>query len=86
MKTVVPSKEELEGRKVTGVARRGKFVVLSFEGGLRLLLTGEGDFGKRREAVGQSALRRLANRPAESTALCATAIFARRLVKARKAR
>jgi formamidopyrimidine-DNA glycosylase len=38
LKTVVPSPEELGGRKVTGVARRGKFVVLSFEGGLRLLL------------------------------------------------
>jgi formamidopyrimidine-DNA glycosylase len=38
LKTVVPPAEELEGRAVTGVSRRGKYVVVSFDGGLRVLL------------------------------------------------
>lgn len=38
LKTVRPPPEELVGRTVTGVARRGKYVVLSFDGGARILL------------------------------------------------
>jgi formamidopyrimidine-DNA glycosylase len=36
LKTATPSPDVLVGRAVTGVGRRGKFVVLGFDGGLRL--------------------------------------------------
>lgn len=38
LKTVTPSPEELVGHPVTEVSRRGKYVVVSFDGGQRLLL------------------------------------------------
>jgi formamidopyrimidine-DNA glycosylase len=38
LKTVLPAPGDLVGRKVTGVARRGKFLVLSVAGGVRILV------------------------------------------------
>jgi formamidopyrimidine-DNA glycosylase len=38
LKTVLPSPADLVGARVTGVGRRGKYVVVSFEGGLRILI------------------------------------------------
>ena len=36
LKTAVPAPDELAGRPVAGVGRRGKYLVLSFEGGRRI--------------------------------------------------
>lgn len=38
LKTVLPSPDDLVGREVTGVGRRGKYLVLSLEGGDRILV------------------------------------------------
>jgi len=38
LKTVQPNPEELVGRKLIGVGRRGKYLVMSFDSGLRILV------------------------------------------------
>ncbi|HEY4927860.1 MAG TPA: DNA-formamidopyrimidine glycosylase family protein [Acidimicrobiales bacterium] len=38
LKTVAPRPEELVGRKVTNVGRRGKYLVLTLDGGVRVLV------------------------------------------------
>lgn len=38
LKTVLPAPDELVGCRVTGVGRRGKFLVLSLDGGVRILV------------------------------------------------
>ena len=38
LKTVAPAPGELVGRKVTGVGRRGKYLVLTLDGGVRVLV------------------------------------------------
>ena len=38
LKTVAPAPDELVGRKVTGVGRRGKYLVLALDGGVRVLV------------------------------------------------
>jgi formamidopyrimidine-DNA glycosylase len=38
LKTVVPAPEDLRGRRVAGVGRRGKYLVVSLEGGTRILV------------------------------------------------
>jgi len=38
LKTVAPAPDELVGRKVTGVGRRGKYLVLTLDGGVRVLV------------------------------------------------
>jgi formamidopyrimidine-DNA glycosylase len=38
LKTVQPAPDELVGSRVTGVGRRGKYLVLSFDGGRRILV------------------------------------------------
>jgi formamidopyrimidine-DNA glycosylase len=38
LKTVLPSPDELVGSRVTGFGRRGKYLVLSLDGGVRILI------------------------------------------------
>jgi len=38
LKTVAPAPEELVGRRVMSIGRRGKYLVLTFDGGLRVLV------------------------------------------------
>jgi formamidopyrimidine-DNA glycosylase len=38
LKTVAPTPDELVGRKVTNVGRRGKYLVLNLDGGVRILV------------------------------------------------
>ena len=38
LKTVTPGPDELTGRRVTGIGRRGKYLVVSLDGGLRVLV------------------------------------------------
>ena len=38
LKTVAPEPEDLRGRRVVGVGRRGKYLVVSLEGGTRVLI------------------------------------------------
>src|SRR5665213_139026 len=38
LKTVTPGPDELPGRRVTGIGRRGKYLVFTLDGGLRVLV------------------------------------------------